>query len=94
MIYPYEEESGGLGHYDLQFVGNYTFDGVKYTNPVFTYDNDNGTGFLGIFNRSLSVAVYKEFLPFKGYNYNGKHSYTDYTAYQIGKNDSRTERLF
>lgn len=52
MIYPYEEESGGLGHYDLQFVGNYTFDGVKYTNPVFTYDNDNGTGFLGI----LTVA--------------------------------------
>lgn len=76
MIYPYEEGSGGLGHYDLQLVGNYTFDGVKYTNPVFTYGNDNGTGFLGIFNRSLSVAVYKKFLPFKGYNYNGKTSST------------------
>lgn len=29
MIYPYEEGSSGLGHYDLQLVGNYTFDEVK-----------------------------------------------------------------
>lgn len=57
-------------------MGDCTFDGVKYTNPLFAYGNENSTGILRILNRSFSVAIDKKFLPFEGYNYNGKTSFT------------------
>ena len=77
MICPCEEGSNGIGHYDLQLVGKYTFDGVTYTDPVFSYSREGRSGFLVLFDRSISAAVYKEYLPYKGYNYNDKSSSTD-----------------
>ena len=77
MILPCAEGSSGVGHYDLQLVGKYTFDGVTYTNPVFSYSREGGMGFLALFDKSISAAVYKEYLPFKGYNYSEKSSSTD-----------------
>ena len=77
MIFPCEEGSRGIGHYDLQLVGKYTFDGIAYTNPVFSYSREGRTGYLDIFDRNISAAVYKEYLPFKGYNYNAKSASTN-----------------
>ena len=78
MIYPYKKEGNSNGHYDLQLVGNYFIDGDEYTNPIFSYQGDeNNVGHLLIFDRSITTAVYKKHLPFKGYHYNGTTSSTD-----------------
>ena len=78
MIYPHTAGTNANGHYDLQLVGNYTFDGTAYTNPVFSYGkDDDNTGFLAVFDKSLTTAIYKDFLPFKGYHYNGTTSSTN-----------------
>ncbi len=76
MIYPYEKGASSNGHYDLQIVGDITFDGIAYTNPIFSYGSDNGVGIVQVFNRSITNAVYKVNLPFKGYHYNRKTSST------------------
>lgn len=90
MIYPHTAGSDALGHYDLQLEGTYTFDGVTYTNPVFSYGNDDGTGFLAVFDRSLTSAIYKNYLPFKGYHYNDTTSSTnaEYQAFLTFINQS------
>ena len=77
MILPYKKGSNGIGHYDLQLVGKYTFDGIAYINPVFSYAREGSTGYLALFDRSISAAVYKEYLPFKGYSYSDKCSSSD-----------------
>ncbi len=76
MIYPYEKGSNSNGHYDLQIVGTITFDGISYTNPIFSYGHKDKVGYVTIFNRSITNSVYKNHLPFKGYHYNGKTSST------------------
>lgn len=63
MIYPYEKGASSNGHYDLQIVGDVTFDGIAYTNPIFSYGSDNGVGIVQVFNRSITNAVYKVNLP-------------------------------
>lgn len=77
MIYPYEQGSTALGHYDLQLVGTYTYDDVTYTDPVFSYGGGDGVGYLDVFNMSISKWVYTKELPFKGYHYKEKSSSTD-----------------
>lgn len=80
MIYPYTEGSNATGHYDLQLEGTYTFDGVTYTNPVFSYNrdsNDEDVGYLAVFDKSLTTAIYKGYLPFRGYHYNETSSSTN-----------------
>ena len=76
MIYPYEKGASSYGHYDLQIVGDITFDGITYTNPVFSYGSTNDVGTVTVFNRAITNSVYKGHLPFKGYHYNGKTSST------------------
>ena len=76
MIYPYEKGENSNGHYDLQIVGTITFDGITYTNPIFSYGHKNKVGYVTVFNRSITNSVYKSNLPFKGYHYNGKTSST------------------
>ena len=70
MIYPYEAGTGSNGHYDLQFDGTYELDTITYTDPVFSYADEGGTGYLYVFDKSLTVAIYEGFLPFSGYHYN------------------------
>ena len=77
MICPCAEGGRGVGHYDLQLVGKYTFDGITYTNPVFSYSREGRTGFLSIFDKSISAAVYKEYLPYKGYIYHDRSASSD-----------------
>ena len=76
MIYPYTKGSNSTGHYDLQLVGTYTFDGITYTNPIFSYGTYQGIGSVKIFNRSLTNYVYAGLLPYKGYHYNDTTSST------------------
>lgn len=102
MIYPYEKGEDSNGHYDLQIVGDITFDGITYTNPIFSYGHtDNNVGYVTVFERSISNAAYKGYLPFKGYHYNGKTSSTtaQYNAFLSLMNscidlDSRTKVTF
>lgn len=98
MIYPYEKGENSNGHYDLQIVGTITFDGITYTNPIFSYGSTNGVGTVTVFNRSITNAVYKNHLPFKGYHYNDTTSSTttQYNAFLSLMNscidlDSRTK---
>ncbi len=77
MISPYGKTGSGLGHYDLQLVGNHTIDGITYANPVFSYNRESRTGFLSIFNGSMSAMVYQEALPFRIFNCSGESSSTD-----------------
>ena len=76
MIYPYEKGENSKGHYDLQIVGTITFDGITYTNPIFSYGAIDDVGTVTVFNRSITNAVYKHHLPFKGYHYNDTTSST------------------
>lgn len=79
MIYPYEKGTRSNGHYDLQFDGIHELDTITYTDPVFSYRNENSVGYLYIFDKSLTVAMYKDMLPFNGYHYN-QTSYSDSTT--------------
>lgn len=83
MIYPYTLGEESNGYYDLQIVGTINFHGVTYTNPIFSYGSTNGVGTVSIFNRSISNAVYKDYLPFRGYHYNDttSSSTTQYNAF-------------
>lgn len=83
MIYPHTKGTASNGHYDLQLVGTYTFDEVTYTNPIFCYVRSGDMGSLAIFNRSLTTAIYRRYLPFKGYHYNDTNSSTtaEYKAF-------------
>ena len=77
MIYPCGADSGSAGHYDLQLAGNYTIDGIEYTDPVFSYGREGSTGFLALFDGDISAAVYKESLPFREYSYHSRIAATD-----------------
>lgn len=77
MTYPYKRGAAAKGHYDLQLVGSYTFDGISYTNPVFSYGEQNGVAYLDIFNASKSKAYYNWCAPFKAYICNRTASSTD-----------------
>lgn len=77
MNYPYGRGADTLGHYDLQLVGKYTFDSISYTNPVFSYGDIDGVGYLDIFNASNSKAYYTWCLPYKGYVCNRTGSATN-----------------
>ena len=93
MIYPYEAGTGSNGHYDLQFDGTYELDTITYTDPVFSYADEGGTGYLYVFDKSLTVAIYTGFLPFSGYHYN-ETSYSASTTAFTDLNAYRCKELF
>lgn len=61
--------SDELGHFDIQFDGNYTIDGRSYTNPVISYGGMNNTpGKIKIFNAARTATVFSD-RTFKAYTF-------------------------
>lgn len=58
-----------LGHFDLQFDGNYTIDGRAFTNPVFSYVPDSANrGLIKVFNAARTATVFAD-QRFKAYTF-------------------------
>lgn len=58
-----------LGHFDLQFDGQYTIDGHTYTNPVISYGHTDGTaGRIRIFSAGRTATVFSGW-KFKAYTF-------------------------